>query len=91
MPQEGAEVFRDLEALRSAVSEDAFVIGGASVYEQLLPWCDTAVRHQDHAAFPADVVFPNLDRDPDWELAEEEPPLEQDGLFFHYVRYRRIR
>jgi dihydrofolate reductase len=36
-------------------------------------------------------VFPNLDRDPDWELAEEEPPLEQDGLFFHYVRYRRIR
>jgi len=78
--QEGAEVFRDLEALRSAVSEDAFVIGGASVYEQLLPWCDTAY-----------VVFPNLDRDPDWELAEEEPPLEQDGLFFHYVRYRRIR
>ena len=27
---EGAEVFRDLEALRSAASEDAFVIGGAS-------------------------------------------------------------
>ena len=89
--QEGAEVFRDLEALRSAVSEDAFVIGGASVYEQLLPWCDTAYVTRIHAAFPADVVFPNLDRDPDWELAEEEPPLEQDGLFFHYVRYRRIR
>ena len=88
---EGAEVFRDLEALQSAVSEDAFVIGGASVYEQLLPWCDTAYVTRIHAAFPADVVFPNLDRDPDWELAEEEPPLEQDGLFFHYVRYRRIR
>ena len=71
--------------------EDAFVIGGASVYEQLLPWCDTAYVTRIHAAFPADVVFPNLDRDPDWELAEEEPPLEQDGLFFHYVRYRRIR
>ena len=57
----------------------------------LLPWCDTAYVTRIHAAFPADVVFPNLDRDPDWELAEEEPPLEQDGLFFHYVRYRRIR
>ena len=50
--QEGAEVFRDLEALRSAVSEDAFVIGGASVYEQLLPWCDTAYVTRIHAASP---------------------------------------
>lgn len=73
------------------IGRTPFVIGGASVYEQLLPWCDTAYVTRIHAAFPADVVFPNLDRDPDWELAEEEPPLEQDGLFFHYVRYRRIR
>ena len=84
---EGAEVFRDLEALRSA----AFVIGGASVYKQLLPWCDVAYVTRIHAAFPADVVFPDLDRDPDWELAEEEPPLEQDGLKFHYAFYRRVR
>ena len=88
---EGAEVFRDLEALRSAASEDAFVIGGASVYKQLLPWCDVAYVTRIHAAFPADVVFPDLDRDPDWELAEEEPPLEQDGLKFHYAFYRRVR
>lgn len=64
---EGAEVFRDLEALRAAASEDAFVIGGASVYKQLLPWCDTAYVTRIHAAFPADVVFPDLDRDPNWE------------------------
>ena len=36
--QEGAEVFRDLEALRSAVSEDAFVIGGAFGYTDALRW-----------------------------------------------------
>ena len=88
---EGAEVFRDLEALRSAASEDAFVIGGASVYKQLLPWCDVAYVTRIHAAFPAYVVFPDLDRDPDWELAEEESPLEQDGLKFHYALYRRVR
>ena len=56
-----------------------------------MPGSDTADVTRIHSPFPADVVFPNLDRDPDWELAEEEPPLEQDGLFFHYVRYRRIR
>ena len=37
---EGAEVFSDVETLRAAAPEDAFVIGGASVYRQLLPWCD---------------------------------------------------
>ena len=39
---EGAEVFSDVETLRAAAPEDSFVIGGASVYRQLLPWCDTA-------------------------------------------------
>ena len=88
---EGAEVFSSLEELLDAAPEDAFVIGGASVYKQLLPWCDVAYVTRIHAAFPADVVFPDLDRDPDWELAEEEPPLEQDGLKFHYALYRRVR
>ena len=34
---EGAEEFSDVEPLRAAAPEDAFVIGGAAVYRQLLP------------------------------------------------------
>ena len=34
---EGAEVFSDVETLRAAAPEDAFVIGGASVYGSCCP------------------------------------------------------
>ena len=74
---EGAEVFRDLDSLLAAAPADAFVIGGERVYRALLPWCRRA-------------VFPTLDGDPTWRLVAEEPPLEQDGLVFHYVTYERV-
>ena len=86
---EGAEVFSDVETLRAAAPEDAFVIGGASVYRQLLPWCDTAYVTKIDQAFPADCYFPDLDQDPVWEQTEESAPLEQDGIVYRYLTYRR--
>lgn len=87
----GGEVFHDVDALLAAAPADSFVIGGASVYKALLPYCDTAfVTKIDHA-FPADTFFPDLDADPAWEVVQTEPPLEQDGLRYQYVTYQRIK
>ena len=86
---EGAEVFSDVETLRAAAPEDAFVIGGASVYRQLLPWCDTAYVTKIDRTFPADCYFPDLEQDPAWERTEESAPLEQDGIVYRYLTYRR--
>lgn len=86
---EGARVFPDLPSLLAYAPEDSFVIGGASVYAALLPFCDTAYITKIHAAFPADVWLPNLDALPGWSLTEQSAPLEQDGLFYHYSTYRR--
>lgn len=88
---EGAEVFSCVEELVKQADQDAFVIGGASVYEQLLPFCDTAYITKIHAAFPADTYFPNLDRSDQWQVAEESESLEQDGISYHYVTYSRIQ
>ena len=85
----GAEVYPDLEGLLARAPEDAFVIGGSSVYRMLLDRCDTAYVTKIHASWPADSWFPDLDRDPAWEVAEEEEPLEHEGILFHYVTYRR--
>lgn len=87
---EGGEVYRDLEELLSRAPEDAFVIGGASVYRALLPRCDTAYVTRIRKEYPADCWFPNLDEDPAWELAEESEPLEQDGVAYTYAVYRRV-
>ena len=74
----------------SRAPEDAFVIGGASVYRALLPRCDTAYVTRIRKEYPADCWFPNLDEDPAWELAEESEPLEQDGVAYTYAVYRRV-
>ena len=87
-------VVSDLEALkaemrRRAETEDLYVIGGASVYQALLGKCDTAYITKIHKAYPADCWLPDLDADPNWTLAEESEPLEENGLIFHYATYKR--
>lgn len=87
---EGAEVFQNLPALLEAAPEDAFVLGGASVYAALLDKCDTAYVTKIEASFPGpDCFFPNLDRLPQWHVTDEGPTLEEQGLRFRYVTYRR--
>ena len=64
-------------------------MGGASVYQELLDRCDTAYVTKLQASWPADCWFPNLDEDPAWTVAEEGEVLEEQGVKFRYVTYRR--
>ena len=48
-----------LEELRQYNDEDIYVIGGESIYRQLLPYCKVAhITKIDHA-YEADTYFPN--------------------------------
>lgn len=87
---EGATVVHSVAEAVAAAPTDAMVIGGASVYRALLPWCDRAHITHIHAAFPADTCFPNLEQDPGWRRGEPSPPIVQDGLSYCYVTYQRI-
>ena len=86
---EKALVLHSLEEARTSCPADTFVIGGAQVYRAALDWCDTAYITKIHASFAADTWMPDLDALSEWELAEEEPPLEDGGIVFHYATYRR--
>lgn len=86
---EGGRVFRNLDTLLKSAPEDSFVIGGAQVYRALLPYCDTVCVTKIHAAFPADAWFPNLDEDESWKVVETEGPMEEKGVKFSYITYRR--
>lgn len=86
---EGAEVYADVDELLANAPEDAFVIGGESVYRTLLDRCDTAyVTHILHT-FPADRWFPDLDAAETWHETERSQVLEEDGLRFCYVTYKK--
>ena len=86
---EGGEVYPSLEQLVAAAPADSFVVGGASVYAALLPYCDTAHITRIDAVFPADKFFPDLDADPAWQVQDVSDPMEHDGLSFRYYTYVR--
>ena len=67
----------------------AMVIGGGSIYRQMLPYCDTAYITKVHTTPLSDTFFPNLDNDPDWTLAEVLLSGEEDGIGYEMCLYKR--
>ena len=81
------------EAAKAAAdypADDVFVIGGASIYRQFLPLCDTAYVTKIDDAYDADTYFPNLDEAPDWELLEESDEQTYYDLTYAFTTYNRI-
>ena len=79
------------EAVELAKTADrAMVIGGGSVYRQMLPFCDTAIITKVHTTTPCDTYFPNLDEDPQWKLTETLMSGEENGIGYEMCVYKRI-
>ena len=83
-----------LEYLKDVRSENIYVIGGASIYEQMLPYCDVAhVTVMDYA-YQADTWFPNLDEMDDFVIAadsEEKTYFDLEYCFKMYVRKSKLK
>lgn len=67
----------------------AFVIGGGSVYRQLLPFCDRAYVTKVHASPESDTYFPNLDADPHWKVERTLLSGEENGISYEMLLYIR--
>ena len=66
------------------------VIGGGSIYKQMLHLCDTAYVTKVHCTPESDTFFPNLDADPAWRLAEVLQSGEENGVGYEMCLYKRI-
>ena len=78
------------EALElSKTAEKCFVIGGGSVYRQMLPYCDTAYITKVHCTIDSDTYFPNLEEDPAWSLSEVLQSGEENGIAYEMCLYKR--
>lgn len=60
------------QILGQTPADAVFVIGGSSVFRQLLPFCRLAYVTKVAAQRPADSFFPDLDHLPGWELLEHQ-------------------
>ena len=81
-PEEAAELAK--------TAERAMVIGGGSIYQQMLPLCDTAYVTKVHCTPQSDTFFPNLDQDPRWKLTELLQSGEEDGIGYEMCLYKRV-
>jgi dihydrofolate reductase len=79
----GAEVAPSVEAALQLADGDVWVIGGASIYEQAVPYADRVVRTRVHVQVDGDTRAPVLDsawtmvaRDPESGLHKSETGLE---------------
>ena len=79
------------EAVALAKTADrAMVIGGGSIYMQMLPYCDTAYITKVHTCPESDTFFPNLDADPQWNLTEVLQSGEENGIAYEMCLYRKL-
>lgn len=85
-------VFHNVEAvldeLKKYPAEDVYIIGGAAIYEQFLPYCSVAHITKIDYAYEADTYFPNLDERPEWSVEASSGEKTYYDLEFEFVKYR---
>ena len=70
-------------------ADRAFVIGGGSVYRQMLPLCDRAYVTKVHTTPESDTFFPNLEESPEWGAPEILQSGEENGIAYEMLLYTR--
>ena len=78
-----------LEELKKYDSNELYVIGGGSIYEMLIPYCDTVYITKIDHAYAADTYFPNLDQMDDWEMTEVSEEQTCFDLEYVFAKYER--
>lgn len=78
-----------LEELKKYDTNDVYIIGGDSIYKQMLPYCDTAHVTKIDRAYEADTYFPNLDEMEEWEITADSDEQVYFDLTYHFLKYER--
>lgn len=81
--------YGDILAYVKERCEKVFVIGGEKIVEIFLEYCDEAIITKIYEEKEADTFLHNFDLDDEWLLSEESDIMEENGVSFRYVTYRR--
>lgn len=85
---EGVEIVHSLEEVLER-EEDMFILGGAHIYEQFMPYADKLYITRIDAEFEGDAYFPEIDTS--WQLIESQPGItdEQNPYSYTFNTYQR--
>lgn len=83
-------IFKFIEKYLKDSCKEMFVIGGGSIYKELLPYCDTVyVTKVDYAFENVDTYFPNLEDIPEWEIESTSETKEYNNLKYKFCTYTK--
>lgn len=92
---EGAVVVNSIDELKEELkkynTDDVFIIGGDSIYKQMIDMCDTALVTRIDHTYAADAFFPNLDASDEWEITETDEEQSCFDITYEFVTYKRVK
>jgi dihydrofolate reductase len=77
--------------LKKYNTDDVFIIGGASVYNSLIPYCKKAYITKINSSTPADTFITNIETLDNWKLVSQSQLQTQNNLSFEYRIYENIK
>ena len=89
---ENVEILDDISKLEKYIKSDEenFVIGGATMYKLLMPYCKKMYITEIDKEFEGDVFFPEIDK-AEWKVTNTEKGPEDgvNNFEYSYVTYER--
>lgn len=90
---DGAVIVHDMDELHEELkkydSQDIYVIGGESIYRQLLDECDVAHITKIDFSYEADAWFPNLDEKEEWVVTADSEEQTYFDLEYYSYKYEK--
>lgn len=75
------------EVKNHSLNDDVFIIGGASIYRQTLPYVDKVLLTKVLKDGNAEVFFANLDEDNNFELVEQGEIIKDGDIDIQFTTY----
>jgi len=91
---EGAVVVHSLEELfeelKNYNDDDIYIIGGDSVYRQLVDYCSVCHVTMIDKVYESDAYFPDLSKNPSWKMELETEEMTYFDLEYTFQKWVKI-
>lgn len=73
-----------------AKDNDVFIIGGASIYKQTLPYVDMVYLTKVNEDGGAEVFFDRIDENPNFVCMDESSPMMDGDIEIKFTKYKNV-
>ncbi len=93
--KEGAYIVNTLDELFEKLSfynsDNVYVIGGESIYSQLLPYANVCYVIKVDDESECDAYFENLDKNKNWRVTKNTNPYFENNKVFYFCKYENSK